>query len=308
MPEIDLRLLRLFDAVYEAGSTTQAAEKLGLSQPTVSIGLKQLRVHYADPLFVQVSGKMRPTPFANGLIASIRAALHQIRQASQHRAHFEPAQSKRRFRIAMSDASHLTLLPTLFDAIRSHAPQAGIDACPIDSTIARRLADGKVDIAIGVISGLDAGFYQRVLYEQGWVTIMRAGHPLTHLTRDGFASAEHVEVTNGTGHDLLRAALVASRISPRIGLSLPGFLGLPSVLGSSDLIATLPHHIGSTLAGQAGLAMAPCPIPVASFQVKLFWHEICNADPENAWLRKTTVDALLHRPSIPPHDAHVLSA
>lgn len=75
MAEIDLRLLRLFHAVYEAGSTTRAAEKLGLSQPTVSIGLKQLRDHYGDPLFVQASGKMRPTPFAADLIDPIRAAL-----------------------------------------------------------------------------------------------------------------------------------------------------------------------------------------------------------------------------------------
>ncbi|WP_369292914.1 LysR family transcriptional regulator, partial [Phaeovulum sp.] len=46
MADIDLRLLRLFHAVYETGSTTKAAIRLGLSQPSVSIGLGQLRAHY----------------------------------------------------------------------------------------------------------------------------------------------------------------------------------------------------------------------------------------------------------------------
>lgn len=294
MMDLDLRQLRLFEAVFVTRSTTRAASRLGLSQPTVSLGLKQLRSHYSDPLFVQANGEMRPTPFADNLIEPIRAALHQIHQASQQRATFEPSQSSRRFRVAMSDASHLTLLPTLFDAIRRQAPMASVDACPIDAAIAERLAEGEADIAIGLVPGLDTGFYQRVLYDQGWVTIMRSQHPSKGLTWESYAEAEHIEVTNGTGQTLLQAALDANGVSRRIALRLPGFLGLPSVLTSSDLIATLPRHIGTTLAEQAGLAIQPCPIQIETFQVKLHWHAIFNSDPENAWLRETAYDALAH--------------
>lgn len=169
---------------------------------------------------------------------------------------------------------------------------AQVEACPIDASIGESLSNGDADIAIGLIPDLDAGFYQRVLYEQGWVTIMRAGHPLTVLSGADFMAAEHAQVLNGTGQPLLRAAIAAQGPSPRIGLSLPGVLGLPSVLNSSDLIATLPHQIGHMLAKQAGLSAVDCPIPVARFQVKLYWHARFHADPESAWLRDCAVAVL----------------
>ncbi|GGF73852.1 DNA-binding transcriptional regulator, LysR family [Mameliella alba] len=294
MPDIDLRLLRLFLAVYETGSTTRAAVRLGLSQPSVSIGLGQLRAHYGDPLFVQMPGGMTPTPLADHLAGPIRRALDDVGTLSAYRAGFDPSRSTRRFRIAMSDASHLTLLPHLFAAIRRAAPHSSLEASPIDAGLGERLSSGAADIAIGLIPGLEAGFYQRVLYYQGWVAIHRAGHPLGLLTRDSYAGADHVEVTNGTGQSLLHTALEAAGITRRIALSLPGFLGLPSVLTGSDLIATLPRHIGTALSRQAGLGISDCPIPIDSFQVKVHWHARVQADPTNAWLRETAFATLAH--------------
>lgn len=90
------------------------------------------------------------------------------------------------------------------------------------------------------------------------------------------------------------AALAQAGIEPLIALSLPGFLGLPSVLANSDLIATLPRHIGMALATQTALTVAHCPIPVPGFQVKLHWHARQHADPANAWLRDTAASALAH--------------
>lgn len=293
MQDIDLRLLRLFEAIHRTGSVTRAALDLGLSQPTVSIGLGQLRSHYGDPLFVQTAEGMMPTPFAEDLIGPVRKALVDLGLLSARRATFDPALTDRRFRLAMSDASHFTLLPHLFAAIRAEAPQAALDVCPITPSLDVQLTHGEIDLAIGLIPGLDAGFYQRVLYEQDWVTIMRRDHPLEALTRDAFIGAEHVDVANGTGHALLRAALASERVTLRIGLRLPGFLGLPSVLTESNLLATLPRHIGTALASQGGLTVRECPIPIDRFQVKLHWHARYHADPAHIWLRETAFSALV---------------
>ena len=40
---LDLNLLRVFDAIHAEGSTTQAAARLGLTQPAVSNALNRLR-------------------------------------------------------------------------------------------------------------------------------------------------------------------------------------------------------------------------------------------------------------------------
>lgn len=294
MSDLDLRLLRLLEAIHRTGSVTRAALSLGLSQPTVSIGLGQLRAHYGDPLFVQTAEGMTPTPFAQEIIGPVRQTLHDIRQLSAQRATFEPALTQRCFRVAMSDASHFTLLPQLFAALRAQAPEVRLEACPIEPSLGAHLTQGEVDLAIGLIPSLHAGFYQRALYDQDWVTLLRSGHPLGALTRAAFIAAEHVEVTNGTGNILLQAALDAARLNLRFGLSLPGFLGLPSVLSASDLLATLPRHIGTKLAAQNGLSVRECPIPIARFQVKLHWHARLHADPAHIWLRETAFAALAH--------------
>ena len=48
----ELKLLQLFDVLYDTRSVTRVAEQLGQSQPTISIWLARLREHLHDPLFI----------------------------------------------------------------------------------------------------------------------------------------------------------------------------------------------------------------------------------------------------------------
>ena len=75
MDSIDLRLLSVFDEIYKSRSVSAAAAKLGLGQPAVSVALGKLRQHFGNPLFVRTSQGMEPTPFGEGLVRPVRAAL-----------------------------------------------------------------------------------------------------------------------------------------------------------------------------------------------------------------------------------------
>lgn len=70
---VEVRLLRHFDAIYYTKSVTRAAQQLGQSQPTVSIGFGHLRKQFRDPLFVRTSEGMEPTPHATALIGRVRS-------------------------------------------------------------------------------------------------------------------------------------------------------------------------------------------------------------------------------------------
>ena len=94
-------------------------------------------------------------------------------------------------------------------------------------------------------------------------------------------------VSAGTGQKLLEAALARNAIERQIVLELPGFLGLGAVVGNTDLIATLPRHIGETLARPHGLKVHTCPLPIETFLVKQHWHARYHQDPGNRWLRST---------------------
>ena len=284
---VDIRLLRLFEAIYEAGNVTRAAEQLGLSQPTVSIGLGKLRAHFGDPLFVRTAEGMQPTPPADALISPIRDTLESLRRISQWEAHFDPATADRKFRICMTDASHIALLPQLLTHVRKVAPHVRLEAARIDTDMPQALQSGSADLAVGLIPDLETGYYQQTLYHQDWICLASAAHPRIGkgLTLDRYQREAHIEIVLGTGHDLLDEALNRFGIERRELLSLPGFLGLVTILATSDLIATLPRHIGETLALIGGLAVHACPFPIEAFSVKQYWHARYHHDPASRWLR-----------------------
>ena len=284
---LDVHLLQLFELIYSSRSVTRAAEHLGLAQPTVSIWLAKLRKQLNDPLFVRTPSGMLPTPEADALIGTVRQALESLRYLAQRDAKFDPATSERRFRICMTDASHITLLPQLLAHVRSTAPGVRLGAERIDNQTAQRLESGEADLALGLIPELGAGFYQQSLFTQDWVCLANARHPRIGetLSADMYQREGHINVVSGTGHHLLDASLDRHHLEHRVVLELPGFLGLTAIVSTTDLLATLPRQIGETLAKLGGLNVFSCPIPIPTFTVKQHWHTRFHNDPGNRWLR-----------------------
>jgi DNA-binding transcriptional LysR family regulator len=304
-PLLDANLLQLFELIYDTRSVTRAAEQLGLAQPTVSLQLGKLRRRLGDPLFVRTPAGMLPTPEADALIGLVRQTLESLRHLSRRRRQFDPAASGRHFHICMTDASHITLLPQLLAHMRSAAPGVRLGAQRIDERTAQRLESGEADLALGLIPELDAGFYQQSLYDQDWVCLSNARHPRIGdtLSREIYEHESHISIVSGTGHHLLKACIERHRLKLRVALELPGFLGLAAIVSTTDLLATLPRHIGETLAGLNGLRVFPCPIPVPGFTVRQHWHSRYHNDPGNRWLREVCAGLFLrgrksgHEPS-----------
>jgi DNA-binding transcriptional LysR family regulator len=175
--------------------------------------------------------------------------------------------------------------------VRALAPGIVLAASRIDESLAQQLQDGQADLALGFLPWLDTGFYQQTLYDQDWICLVNARHPrilnddATHWNLKVYQSEAHVGITPGTSYQLLDSTVAAQQISRHIRLELPGYLGLSTILSSSDLIATLPRHIGETLANTANLRTLPCPFSVTGFTVKQYWHTRYNNDNANRWLR-----------------------
>ena len=260
-PLIEIELLQLFDLLYETHSVTASAQRLGLSQPTMSIRLAKLRDRLRDPLFVRTPDGMQPTPRADTLIGATREAIAAMRRIAADEAPFDPAASSRRFRICMTDASHITLLPRLLEHVRARAPGASLEAKRIDEHTAAMLQSGAADLVLGYVPWLDSGFYQQALYTQDWVCLVAADHPRIGRVLDlqRYREAGHIGIAGGTGTELLDEAFVLARLERRIVLELPGFLGLAAIVSTTDLVATLPRMIGETLARAGGLAVHPAP-------------------------------------------------
>ncbi len=289
---VEAALLVLFDEIYQSQSVTRAAAKLDLSQPTVSVWLGKLRRALGDPLFVRTSGGMKPTPRADTLIGPAREALALLRRISGQESAFDAATARRVFRICMTDASHITLLPRLLAHLRDVAPGVGLAVTPIDAATAQRLESGDADLALGYVVGLESGFHEQALYSQDFVCLASARHPrvVDAFTLRDFRAEAHVAVLSSTSYPMLNDAMKRQRIERRVHLELPGFLGLAAIVSSTDLIATVPRTIGETLARTGAIRVFACPVKLPTFSVKQYWHARYHHEPGHRWLRGRCAD------------------
>ncbi|WP_114972503.1 LysR family transcriptional regulator [Rhodoferax ferrireducens] len=302
---LDIKLLRLLDQLYTTRSVTRSAEALGQSQPTVSIWLAKLRQQLGDPLFVRTAEGMLPTPRTDALISTVREVLAGLQRLTQAGAPFDPSTAQLRFTICMTDASHITLLPQLLAHVRAVAPGVVLAASRIDAHLAQALQTGEADLALGFLPWLDAGFYQQTLYAQDWICLANAHHPrvidddVAHWNLARYQAEAHISISSGTGYQLLDDTVASQHITRNLRLEMPGFLGLSAILSSSDLIATLPRHIGETLARAAGLRVLPCPFEIPGFTVKQYWHARYHHDAGNRWLRGLCAELFMKSGSSP---------
>jgi DNA-binding transcriptional LysR family regulator len=288
---LDVRQLVLLDALYATQSVTKTAERLGQTQPAVSILLRQLRTQLRDPLFVRTSRGMRPTPRTEVVVSKAREILSALRELADDRPRFDPLTSKRVFRICVPDSSHITMLPQLLLHMREAAPGVRFEILTVGENSARLLEDGKVDLAIsGFLGGIDASYYQQALFDQDFVCLARSRHPRLKkagLTLKAYVREAHIEVTYGWIHELINNEMKRQNIERRVHLTVPGFLGLAAVIAVTDMIATLPRGIGTALANSKGLQLLRCPVQLPKYKVKQFWHSRFHLDPGNQWLRST---------------------
>ena len=285
-PLADPKLLQLFDELVQTRSVTRAAANLGQEQPTVSIWLAKLRARFGDPLFVRTAGGMQPTPRAEGLIEPVRRALAGLREVDSDAPGFDPSTTQRRFRVCMTDASHVTLLPRLLTHVRAGAPGLSLDAGYIGPDIARELEAGIADLAIGYLPKLGPGFYQQSLFTQDFVCLVSARHPRVHgkLTLRQYEHEAHVGLTlSGTAQ--VDEAMAKRRVRRRVQVRLPGYLGLAGAIAATDLVATVPRQIGRVLVTQAAIRLSDCPVPIPAYAVRQHWHARFHNDPGHQWLR-----------------------
>ena len=90
--------------------------------------------------------------------------------------------------------------------------------------------------------------------------------------------------------DIRERVIQSKEITPfqrKVYLELPSFLGLAAIVSTTDLVVTLPRHIGQTLARLGGVTVHACPVDVPGFAVCQHWHARYHQDPANLWLRRT---------------------
>jgi DNA-binding transcriptional LysR family regulator len=286
---IDLNLLVALDALLEEQSVTRAARRLALTQPTVSAMLARLRKIFGDPLFVRTQRGILPTPRAAALAPMLRQWLAQA-HALVTDERFDPATAEFTTSLSANDYIQSALIVPFVKRLRRESPNARLAVRSSQlSDVPSMLADGELDLCITTTSELPSqDLPSRMLYQERYVCVVRSAHPLktrTTPTLDQFCRYPHVMVSPSEGRFVGPTDKALSLVgrTRHVVLSAPGFLILPEILKTDDLIAVVPERV---LRGRmAGLRAFAPPLAVPGFGVILLWHPRLHNDPAHRWLR-----------------------
>lgn len=312
---LDLNLLRVFDAVYQARSILRASKRLNLSQSAVSHALSRLRESLSDELFIRTSKGMEPSVRAHAIAGPIRDALRLI-QRTVGVDSFDPATTSRTFTLAANDYVTSILVSRLVRRLANIAP--GIKLVVRPSTrldLAEQIDVGRIDLALGTFADLPRRVQCVAIWEQQDVLLMRAGHPLlsgAQVTLEHLASQSWAVVSVGGQEEgavngyiserglarqsdmfdrqSLEQALASIDQVPRYALTLPHALALPDVLGDSDLLSVVPEPLACAFQTKFGLCQRPLPYPAPVSMLQAVWHARNQSDPGHLWLRRQLVE------------------
>jgi DNA-binding transcriptional LysR family regulator len=184
----DWNLLRSFLAIYETGTLTEAARRLGTTQPSMGRHLRELEVLLAETLFVRLPGKLKPNEHAEALF-EVTLPMHQaVRDAARIFT-----EDRERIvgvvRVAVSEAYGYYVVPRLLTHLLREQPELEIELAVSNRTdnLLRRDADIAVrhfrpqqdDLIARKVGETELGLFVSEEY------ITRFGEPTSFTLPDG---------------------------------------------------------------------------------------------------------------------------
>ena len=178
MRGLNLDHLRMFAQVAELGSFSAAAERNGVTQPAVSLQVRQLERRYGLKLVERVGRRARPTAAGLELLTHIRAIDATLAQAEQAMtAH--ASQVSGRLRLGTGATACTYLLPPLLADLRRRFPALEVVASTGNTAdMLRGLENNALDIGLVTMPAPGRMFQVEPLREDEFVAIFPAHGPI----------------------------------------------------------------------------------------------------------------------------------
>lgn len=293
---IDYNLLRPLRALLEERSVTRAAERLRVAQPTMSIALSRLRVHFGDPLLTRKGNQYELTPLGRRLLAAVPGALAEVERVFTLQSRFDPATSTRVFTIAGVDYAIARLAPHLTRILATEAPHVQVEFPAADS----RIVDGAPD-SLRTIDGLilPHGYLSDQphleLLEDDWACVVDVDSTLPDTpTIDDLISRPWVyTLAARDGMTPARRQLQIQGIDVHVAAVTPHFHVIPSLVAGTDRVALLPATLAAAAVAAGGVRTVEMPFALDPVRDAFWWHRDREHDAEHVWLRG--VLARIHR-------------
>lgn len=291
MRQSTLHQLKVFETVARLTSITRAAEELSLTQPTVSMQIKQLTQNIGVPLFEQIGKKLYLTQAGQELVITCREIFNELARFEMKIGDFQ-GMKQGKLRLA-------TITTTKYFMPRAIAPfcqlYPGVDVA-LEITnherVLDRLNENLDDLYIisKIPNRLDVALHP--FLENPLVVIAPKNHPLaqeknipiTKLHNEQFIMRER-----GSGTRAAVEQLFAKHgVSVKVRLELGGNEAIKQAIGVGLGISVLSQHTFTPEAAISGLTI----LDVQHFPIERHWYVVYPADKQLSILASTFFDFL----------------
>lgn len=288
---LDFNLLLVFLELMRYRKATLVAERLRLTQSTISHALNRLREVFGDELFMRRPNGFEPTARAVELEPVLRKLVEDAQQALKPPHADKGPPGAGMLRIGGSDYSCAVFAAPLMQRVNELAPEVMLAIRPLMRGAALdALIQGELDLGIGYFWGDAPGIATQALYKESYAVLVRADHPgivRGKMSLDAYADAGHVMVSyEGDTDGLVDEALREQGCRRRLAATLPFFLPALHVVATSNLVLTAPRRMGEAHARRYGLVLLEPPLKLRSFTVSLAWHERAADSRLRLWVVK----------------------
>lgn len=278
------RRIEQFMSVYEQGTIHGAAEALGISQPALTVSIRNLEDSIGVKLFSRSVRGMAPTPagdtlyrFGGTLRQGARFALGEIRR------HEEGAIGS--LRIGAGVAWATTILPGVLNELHENYPDLAIDLITgVGDQLAARMISGELDVVIAagsILSLSQEEFVCTPLTNLPMKVVVDPGSKLAHgrpVTPRELSSVSWVgfyedeNIVQFSNHFLATHGLPPAKFAMRTNSP----TALTAFMKGTEFAALLIAPLARSAAG-AGLVQLEASVPLWNLPVNIYHRSVANS-------------------------------
>jgi DNA-binding transcriptional LysR family regulator len=284
LDRLDIKQLRVFQALIREENASRAANQLGLTQQAVSEHLKKLRDVFGDRLFLRKTNGFVPTPFALQLSISVDKLLIDF-QTLLSPTVFDPGTISGTFVIAATDYAQQVVLPDLIAKLRAQSPHLKLIVRDFEiDKLDDLMKSGKVNLAIAFPDYIPDSYPLVKLFEEHHVCVTSSNSLFMQKNYSLADVASYPSIIASPSRPNFKGSIddwfAKFGLKRNIVISAPCFSIVPMYLETTDSIAFLPSRAIKGL----NLVAIPLDQTPDKFDVIAAWHPRYNEDSLQKWV------------------------
>lgn len=271
---MELRHLRYFVALAEVLNFTRAAERVHVTQSTLSHQIRQLEEELGMPLFERVGKRVKLTDMGGTFLEHVTPALAHVDDAISA-LKTVPEQLTGELRIAATHSFNVQLIPACLAQFMARFPAVRVVVEELSGEdIAQRLEAGALDLGVSYRPAFPRGLWFEPLYNEEMKLVMSRRHPLASRRRMRMVELNGLSLAlltpNFSTRQLLDECFQAAGAEPVVVAELNAISPMLELVRRTEVCSIVSSNV---LVGEEDLVALPLEDPTPIRTPGLLWNK-----------------------------------